>query len=213
MIKGPGLEQERALLRQGYRLVAGVDEAGRGAWAGPVYAGAVILPLDQPDLRDALQGVTDSKQLSPQRREILERVIYDVALAVGLGSATAAEIDRLGILTATRAAMQRAIGALAPSPEALVLDYVRLTGVALPQRSLPKADRLCLSVAAASIVAKVQRDRWMVELDRRHPGYGFARHKGYGTAVHRAALTQLGPSPVHRLSWSPLRVLEGQEGR
>jgi ribonuclease HII len=118
-------------------------------------------------------------------------------------------IDALGILPATRLAMQRAVAALTPAPDALLLDYVRLPEVALPQRALPKADDHCLTVAAASIVAKVCRDQWMVALDARHPGYGFARHKGYGTAAHRAALARLGPSPFHRMSWMPLRALEG----
>lgn len=206
--KGPGLTQERALLGQGYRFIAGVDEAGRGAWAGPVYAAAVILPLDRPDLKRALNGVTDSKQLSPRRRETLSCVVYDIALGVGIGSASAAEIDALGIVPATRLAMKRAAGQLSPVPQALLLDYIKLPEIDLPQRSLPKADQHCLSVAAASIIAKVTRDRWMVELNEQHPGYGFARHKGYGTAAHRAALTRLGPSPIHRMSWAPLRTLK-----
>jgi ribonuclease HII len=204
--QGPDLTQERALLSQGYGLIAGVDEAGRGAWAGPVYAAAVILPIDRPNLGRALNGVTDSKQLSPQRRERLLEAIYEVAVSIGVGAAAAAEVDALGILTATRLAMQRALEDLSPAPEALVLDYIALSEVALPQRSLPKADQRCLSVAAASIVAKVSRDRCMVELNKQHPGYGFARHKGYGTAFHRSALAQLGPSPVHRMSWAPLRA-------
>jgi len=208
LAKRPGLDQERALQARGYRLIAGVDEAGRGAWAGPVYAGAVILPLQRPDLVTALNGVTDSKQLSPKRRETLLQTIYDVALGVAVGTATAAEIDRWGILDATRLAMGRAIDALAPAPEALIIDYVKLPRVPLPQRSLPKADWHCLTVAAASIVAKVSRDRWMIQLHQQHPGYGFDRHKGYGTAAHRSALARLGPCPVLRLSWAPLRALE-----
>lgn len=206
----PGLDVEQKLLGCGFKLIAGVDEAGRGAWAGPVYAAAAILPLDRPDLRDALDGVADSKQLSPKRRETLLQVIHDVALSIGVGAATASEIDGLGILPATRLAMARAIDALTPAPQAMVLDYVKLPEVALPQRSLPKADQHCLSVAAASIVAKVNRDRWMIELNQQHPGYGFDRHKGYGTAAHRAALARLGPSPVHRMSWAPLQALSHQ---
>ena len=208
----PDLEQERGLLREGYGLIAGIDEAGRGAWAGPVYAGAAILPLERPDLRDALEGVTDSKLLSPRRREAFLPLIDDVALAVSVGAATAAEVDALGIVPATRLAMRRAVDALSPPPDALLLDYVALPQVDLPQRSLPKADLRCLSVAAASIVAKVSRDRWMVELDAACPGYDFARHKGYGTAAHRAALARLGPSPFHRMSWAPLRALGQGEG-
>jgi ribonuclease HII len=208
LAKRPGLDQERVLQNRGYRLIAGLDEAGRGAWAGPVYAGAVILPLQRPDLAVALNGVTDSKQLSPRRREILLQTIQGVALGVAVGAATAAEIDRWGILDATRLAMGRAIDALVPATEALIIDYVKLPGIPLPQRSLPKADRHCLTVAAASIVAKVSRDRWMIQLHEQYPGYGFDRHKGYGTAAHRAALVRLGPCPVHRLSWSPLRALK-----
>jgi ribonuclease HII len=203
----PGLDEELALISQGYRLVAGVDEAGRGAWAGPVYAAAVILPLERGDLSDALKGVADSKQLSPQRRETLLQVILDVALSVGVGAASVEEIDGQGILPATRLAMTRAIDGLTPRPDILLLDYVQLPEVMLPQRSLPKADESCLSVAAASIVAKVSRDQWMVELHKDYPGYEFARHKGYGTAAHRSALARLGPSSVHRMSWAPLRSL------
>jgi ribonuclease HII len=204
----PGLDHEKALQSQGYRLIAGVDEAGRGAWAGPVYAAAAVLPLDRPELRRVLNGVDDSKRLLPQRRETLLGVINDVALCVDVGVATPAEIDTLGIALATRLAMQRAVEALTVSPDALLIDYVTLPRVDLPQRSLPKADSYCLSVAAASIVAKVRRDRWMVEMDDRYPGYGFARHKGYGTAHHRAALARLGPSPLHRMSWAPMKNLK-----
>ena len=202
----PALDHELALAKQGYRLIAGVDEAGRGAWAGPVYAAAALLPVEQPDLLDALDGVKDSKQLSPRRRETLLEIVAQVALSVGVGNATAREIDELGIVAATRLAMMRALDKLSPSPEALIVDYMELPGVALPQRSLPKADQRCLSVAAASIAAKVSRDRWMVELDKQYPGYGFAQHKGYGTAAHRWALAKLGPSPIHRMSWAPLRA-------
>jgi ribonuclease HII len=202
----PGLEQERALQSQGYRLIAGVDEAGRGAWAGPVYAAAVILPLDRADLSDTLNGVADSKQLSPNRRESLLESISGVALGVGVGWSTATEIDEMRIVAATRLAIRRAIDALPISPDALLLDFLSLPELTLPQRALPKADQRCLSVAAASIVAKVSRDRWMVELDKRHPGYAFSRHKGYGTAAHRSALARLGPSPIHRMSWAPLQT-------
>lgn len=207
----PGLEQERGLLREGHRMIAGVDEAGRGAWAGPVYAAAVILPLGRPDLCEVLDGVADSKQLSPGRREALLPLIYEVALSVGVGSASAVEVDALGIVPATCLAMERAIDALSSPPEALLVDYLTLPQVELPQRSLPKADQHSLSVAAASIVAKVSRDRWMVELEARCPGYGFARHKGYGTTAHRSALARLGPSPFHRMSWAPLRTLAHEE--
>jgi ribonuclease HII len=205
-ISAARLDEEYRLLRQGYGLVAGIDEAGRGAWAGPVYAAAVILPLDQSDLEQALEGVTDSKQLSASRREHLFEIISQVALSSAIGAATAGEIDALGIVPATRLAMKRAIDRLLPSPQALLLDYIKLPELNLPQRSLPKADQHCLSVAAASILAKVKRDQWMIEADRRYAGYGFARHKGYGTAAHRTALGQLGPCPLHRMSWAPLQI-------
>jgi ribonuclease HII len=203
----PGLEHERALAKQGHRLIAGIDEAGRGAWAGPVYAAAALLPVERPDLVCALRGVKDSKQLSARRREALFDIVDKEALSTGVGTASAEEIDALGIAAATRLAMARALENLSRAPEALIIDYVKLPDIALPQRSLPKADQRCLSVAAASIVAKVSRDRYMVELDKRYPGYGFAQHKGYGTAAHRWALSDLGPSPVHRMSWAPLRVI------
>jgi ribonuclease HII len=208
-LDGPGLDEEQTLAGQGHRLIAGIDEAGRGAWAGPVYAAAVILPLDRTDLQTALEGVTDSKLLSPERREALLPAIYAVALSVGVGAASAAEIDARGIVPATRLAMARAIRALAPAPHALLLDHIRLPGLELPQRSLARADRHCLSVAAASIVAKVSRDRLMCELHTQHPGYDFDRHKGYGTPGHRLALTRLGPSPVHRMSWVPMQSWAG----
>jgi len=203
----PDLHEELALYADGYTHVAGLDEAGRGAWAGPVYAAAVVLPLDQPDLPDLLSGVRDSKQLSPAQRERLLPLILEVAEAVGVGWASPAEIDEMGILPATRRAFARAVARLDGQVNALLVDYVRLPDLNLPQRALPKADVHCLSVAAASIVAKVTRDRLMVALDQDFPGYGFARHKGYGTPQHRAALARLGPSSIHRTSWRPMREM------
>ncbi|RMF26539.1 MAG: ribonuclease HII [Chloroflexi bacterium] len=202
----PDLQEERTLWEAGYRYVAGLDEAGRGAWAGPVYAAAVILPPDRPDLERALDGVTDSKALTPEAREALLPRIRRVALSVGVGWAGPEEIDALGIVAATRLAMARALEGLRPAPNALLLDYLTLPEVPLPQRSLPKADARSLSVAAASIVAKVSRDRRMVALDARYPGYGFARHKGYGTRQHREALARLGVSPIHRRRWKPIQA-------
>ena len=204
-MSGPGLVLERRLLRQGYRLIAGVDEVGRGAWAGPVVAGAVILPLDQTDLRAALKGVNDSKQLTGRQRERLAAVIGEVALAVGVGGAGSNEVDQHGLLPATRAAMQRAIAMLSVPPQALLIDAVDLAPlVPLPQESPIHGDSRSLSIAAASIVAKVARDRWMVGLDERCPGYGFARHKGYGTPQHCAALERLGVCEAHRRSYAPI---------
>jgi ribonuclease HII len=165
----------------------------------------VVLPLSRGDLRVILRGVRDSKQLSAARRESLVPEIVGTAESVALGWASAAEVDSLGIVRATRNAMIRSVERLDGAVNALLIDYIELPGYSLPQRALPKADARCLSVAAASVVAKVARDRLMVQLDLRYPGYGFAAHKGYGTPQHRAALAKLGPTPIHRMSWQPLR--------
>ena len=196
---------------RGYSLIAGVDEAGRGAWAGPVVAAAVILPLDRRDLARALRGVNDSKLLTPHQRARLFDRIQAVALAVGVGGAGPGEIDRDGIMAATRAAMQRAVAMLPLPPDALLIDALDLSSVVpLPQRHLNYGDSTSLSIAAASIIAKVSRDRAMAALEARHPGYGFARHKGYGTAAHRAALHQQGVSEQHRASFAPVAGLAGR---
>ena len=200
----PGLEYEQRLWGAGYHCVAGLDEAGRGAWAGPVVAAAVILPPDDPALPQHLRGVRDSKELTIARREALLETICQYAIAWGVGAVPPAEIDELGIVPATRKAMHLALQALFPPADYLLIDYLRLPAVALPQTSMPKGDAHILSVAAASIVAKVSRDRMMVDLDARFPGYGFDRHKGYGTAQHRAALAALGPSATHRRSFAPV---------
>ncbi len=144
---------------------------------------------------------------TPAQRERLLPLILELAEGVGVGWASPAEVDEVGIVAATRRAMARAVAHLNGQVDALLVDYVRLPELDLPQRSLPKADTRCLSVAAASIVAKVERDRLMVALDGEFPGYGFARHKGYGTRQHREALARLGPSPIHRLSWRTMRLL------
>lgn len=171
---------------------------------GPVCAAAVVLPLDLANLADLLEGVRDSKQLGPARREALLPVILQTAEAVGVGWASPAEVDEMGIVPATRQAMARAVAGLNGQADALLIDYVRLPELDLPQRALPKADVHCLSVAAASIVAKVERDRLMIALEKEFPGYGFGRHKGYGTRQHREALARLGPSSIHRMSWRPM---------
>jgi len=198
------LLEEMTLYAQGYRLIAGLDEAGRGSWAGPVVAGAVILPLNVPDLRRRLEGVRDSKQLTSEERERLYDLIQVTALAVHVGCVPPAYIDEWGIVPATRRAMSLAVAGLSLSPDFLLIDFLRLPTMDIPQRGIAKGDTLSLSIAAASIVAKVTRDRLMVELEDQYPGYGFARHKGYGTAQHRAALAHLGPSPIHRLSYAPV---------
>ena len=200
----PTLEFERALWAQGAAPVAGLDEAGRGAWAGPVCAAAVTLPADEGVL-ERLRGVRDSKLMSARARgEMAERIRAE-ALGWGVGFASHAEIDTLGIVPATRLAMRRALEMCGFQPAHLLIDALKLPGLAVPQTALIKGDRRVLSIAAASVLAKTERDAFMVELDRQYPGYGFARHKGYGTAVHQSALASLGPCPVHRLSFAPLR--------
>jgi ribonuclease HII len=203
----PTLAYETRLWASGYRHVAGLDEAGRGAWAGPLVAAAVILPHDDPALALRLDGVRDSKTLSANRREIVLEVIREHALTLGVGVVSPAEVDDLGIVPATRRAMSLALQALFPPPSYLLIDHLSLPDLPLPQEYLPKGDALILSIAAASIVAKVSRDRMMVDLEDRFPGYGFARHKGYGTAQHRAALATLGPCAIHRRSFAPLKNL------
>lgn len=203
----PTLEIELALHAQGHHFIAGLDEAGRGAWAGPVVAAAVVLPLDRPDLGRVLAGVRDSKQLTPGARDALFDTLHQTALGIGVGVSAPAVVDRDGVVAATRRAMRQSLTRLSPQPGFLILDYLRLASISLPQVSFPKADAQCLSVAAASIVAKVSRDRLMCLLDERYPGYGFARHKGYGTTAHRAALDALGPTPIHRLSFAPLNTI------
>jgi ribonuclease HII len=200
----PTLAEESALWQAGYARVAGLDEAGRGAWAGPVAAAAVILAPD-PAVAGRLAGVADSKQLSAGQRERLFDLIVQEAAAWAVGMVQAAQIDAEGIAAATRSAMQAALAGLHLSPDFLLIDYVRLDRLATPQRSLPKGDSMVLSIAAASILAKVTRDRLMAELDQRHPGYGFRRHKGYGTAEHQAALRQLGPCAQHRMTFQPVQ--------
>jgi len=200
----PHLDHEARFWQAGCALVAGVDEAGRGAWAGPVFAGAVIVDRAQVD---RLRGVTDSKQLSPRQRSGLYEIIAAHCLAFGVGQASAAEIDALGILPATRLAMRRAVEALSPRPQALIVDAVRLPQIDLPQAVFNFADSISLSVAAASIIAKVARDRLMTELDAQYPAYGFAQHKGYGTRIHQAALQSIGPCALHRRSFKPISRL------
>jgi ribonuclease HII len=186
--------------RRGFRAVAGIDEAGRGPLAGPVVAAAVILPASFN-----LPGLTDSKQLTAKARERLYPLIRAQALAVGVGVSRAEEIDRINILQATLRSMQRAVGRLPIPPDFLLIDGNVPVPLALPQQTLVKGDSRSLSIAAASVIAKVVRDRIMCALDRLHPGYGFAGHKGYGSAAHRAAIARLGPSSCHRRSFGGVR--------
>ncbi len=204
-----------ALFEQGYCFVAGLDEAGRGCLAGPVVAAAVILPLNplsneqDTDIATRLAGVNDSKQLSEATRERLYDVIMQHATAIGVGIGSVEVIDERNILQATKHAMRLALKQLSPSPQALLLDALLLPDIPLPQRSIIKGDARCLSIAAASILAKVTRDRLMVQLHAHYPEYGFNQHKGYGTPAHLAALRRYGATPHHRRSFAPVRELFG----
>ena len=200
----PGLDQEQALWVAGYRRLAGLDEAGRGAWAGPVVAAAVVLPADVA-IAQRLAGVMDSKQLSPRQRERLYPLVEAEAAAVGVGIVAAERIDADGILPATRQAMRQAVLQIDPPPDFLLIDHVRLQQLPISQRSLVKGDAHVLSIAAASIIAKVTRDRLMRDFARSYPAYQFDRNMGYGTASHRAALDRVGPCPIHRRSFRPVR--------
>ncbi len=202
-----GLDLEWAALAEtGRQPIVGVDEAGRGALAGPVVAAAVALPLAAPEKLAALQGVHDSKQLTARQRAQWSIRIREHALCFGIGLATAAEIDQEGILPATRLAMRRALDQLDPAACFLLIDgRIRLGDLPTPQRPIIRGDSQSLSIAAASILAKVTRDQSLVELGRQFPQYGFARHKGYATAAHLQALASQGPCPEHRHSFAPIR--------
>jgi ribonuclease HII len=197
--KYPSLEFEKRFWSGGFTRLAGIDEAGRGAWAGPVAAAAVVLPPD-PGLLTTLGGVRDSKLMSPLSRETWAPRIRSAALAWGVGFASAEEIDRLGIVPATKLAATRALEGL--RPDYLLTDFLVFRELELPQTALIKGDRLSLSVAAASVLAKTARDACMRDLEGQYPGYGFARHKGYGTQIHQIALHRLGVCDIHRKSFS-----------
>ncbi|HAE59456.1 MAG TPA: ribonuclease HII [Anaerolineae bacterium] len=200
MPETPGLHLEQALWAQGYKFIGGMDEAGRGAWAGPVLAGLVILPAD-PGIRLTLAGVRDSKKMTALQRSRAAPAIKSVALAWSVGTASSAEIDEIGILPATRLAFSRAIKNANILPEYLLMDYIHWPGLKNPHQMMPRGESQSLSIAAASVLAKTTRDQMMVMLDGQYPGYSLARHKGYGTAIHAEALRQLGTCDIHRKSW------------
>ncbi len=202
-LQKPSLAEEKKLEAQGYQRIAGIDEAGRGALVGPVTAAAVVLPchLDNP----WLDQVRDSKQLTPAKRELLFHHLHEITADIGIGMVQSEVIDTVGIIKATRLAMKLAIDQLSPPPDSLLIDYMSLPEVTLPQKGITNGDSLCLSIACASIIAKVTRDHLMIELDKTYPGYGLACHKGYGTREHIACLQRLGPSPIHRCSFKPVR--------
>ena len=183
----------------------GLDEVGRGPLAGPVVAAAVI--LGQRPRGSWVGLVRDSKQMTPLQRERVFPYLQGAAVALELGVSSSVEVDELGIVAATQLAMKRAIGSLPLVPHFLLLDAIDLPDVPIPQKAIIRGDAQCISIAAASIAAKVTRDRIMVEADRRYPGYGFAKHKGYGTAEHLWNLERLGPSRIHRYSFAPVKHL------
>ncbi|MEI9893555.1 MAG: ribonuclease HII [Chthoniobacter sp.] len=199
-----GLRHERKLRASGCVLIAGIDEAGRGPLAGPVVAAAVILPE-----RFRHASLDDSKKLSAERRE---RIYAELTVHAGICWTVAVvdheEIDRINILRATHEAMRRAVSALSKAPDHVLIDGLPVRPFPIPQTALGGGDALSFSIAAASVIAKVTRDRIMVEMDRRHPGYEFAQHKGYGTELHLAKLKQHGPCPIHRRSFLPVQQAE-----
>ena len=189
-------ELENECYDSGVTLLCGVDEAGRGPLAGPVYAAAVILPRNR-----VIEGLNDSKKLSEKQRERLFDEIRSAALGYGIARAEVEEIETLNILNATFLAMNRAIAGLEPQPELALIDGNQNREIEFPSRTVIHGDALCASIAAASILAKVSRDHLMLELAEQYPEYGFEQHKGYGTKAHYEALRRFGPSPVHRLSF------------
>jgi ribonuclease HII len=203
MIETPGLQLEQTLWQKGVQFIGGIDEAGRGAWAGPLMAGAVILP-NNSQLRLTLAGVRDSKQMTPRQREHWALEIKSVALAWSVGTASAVEIDEIGILPANRLAMIRAIQGLSLTPEYHLFDFIHWKDCPYPGQRLVKGETQSLSIAAASVLAKTTRDALMRELDGQFPNYGFGRHKGYGTAIHQAAIAKFGLSPIHRKTFKIL---------
>lgn len=206
----PTLKEEHELLQTGHTCIAGIDEAGRGAWAGPVSAAAVILPVGSDTLSEQLDGVCDSKLCTPRQRDVLYDLICKSATTWGVSLVPASRVDEIGIVPATREAMREALTQLEPAPDALLIDALLLPSVQLAQRALKRGDRSSLTIAAASILAKVTRDRAMVAMAATYPGYGFAAHKGYGTRQHRAALQRLGPTEIHRWYFAPVAHIAHQ---
>ena len=200
----PSLREEAALREQGFSLIAGLDEVGRGPLAGPVVAGVAILP---PGLTGRwVRMVRDSKLLTPVEREQVLPHLRRAALGLEVGVSSSEEVDRWGIVAATHIAMERALDALSLRPQFLLLDGLPILSLGVPQRAIVKGDARCLSIAAASIAAKVARDRMMCEEAATYPGYGFEAHKGYGTRSHLRALERLGPCRIHRRSFAPLKM-------
>src|SRR5256712_1306311 len=194
---------ERRALAMGYEVVAGVDEVGMGPLAGPVVGGAVVLYIG-----DRIPGLNDSKLMTAEEREQVDRIIRRRAVAVSVCAVDHTQVDRLGLYKARILAHAGAVAGLSVKAEYLLIDAFDIPDTPLPQMAVVHGDKLCASIMAASSVAKVARDRAMIEYDRLYPGWGFAEHKGYATPSHRAAVRRLGPSPIHRTSWAPFRVSE-----
>ncbi len=217
--KTASLEIEASLLQAGHQFVIGLDEVGRGAWAGPVVAGAVCLPLHDPTLSQALKGVFDSKQCTPRMRVALDAQIKATALAYGVGVTTDREIEQMGILPATRLAMHRALETarkMLPNQQVdfLILDKIDWKGLQYPHAFYVRGDQRSLTIAAASILAKVWRDAYMVQLGTQYPEYDFSHNKGYGTTIHQTALAQFGVCDAHRRNFNPMRsMLQDQQNQ
>lgn len=201
----PNLTEENSLVARGFRRIAGIDEAGRGSWAGPLVAAAVCLPDPEEDLLQLLEGVRDSKQLTPGRRAELYGRILEHAVDVGVGVVSPATIDRIGLAGSGALAMLWAVEDLVCGPDCLLIDAFTLRDCRLPQRAIIRGDVISLSIAAASIIAKVTRDQMMRAADGLFPGYGFHLNKGYGTELHRRALDEKGPCDYHRRSFHPIK--------
>ncbi len=197
---------EREMLQKGYQFIGGADEVGRGPLAGPVVSAAVILP---PETK--IPDINDSKKLSSQKREYLFEVIKDKAVSIGVGIVSVKDIDSLNILQATYMSMRYAVKQLNPQPQCLLLDALNVPGIDIEQKGIIKGDQKSISIAAASIVAKVTRDRMMLEIDEAYPQYGFANHKGYGTKQHLDALRKHGVCPIHRKSFAPVRDILNEQ--
>ena len=192
-----GFDFEQQARAEGFLFIAGIDEVGRGCLAGPVVAGACILDLNKP----VPEVLNDSKKLTEKQRNEIAAELRETAVAYAVGIVEAEEIDRVNILVATQLAMKKAIEALSPAADHLLIDALRLKTISLPQKAIIKGDSISYSIAAASVIAKTYRDNLMVEYDTVYPQYGFAGHKGYGAAVHRNALKQHGPCPLHRMTF------------
>lgn len=210
--KTASLKLEQDCYAEGHRYIYGIDEAGRGPWAGPVAAGIVALPVDRPDIAQVLKGIKDSKQMTHRQRVAAVDVIKSVALAWGVGDASAEEISDYGLTAGVKLAMQRALDMAVKNsgfqPDYLLMDHVKWAELDhIPHKSIVRGDQLSLSIASASVLAKTWRDGYMLELHDEFPYYGFDHNKGYGTAAHRAALEKFGVSPVHRRNYSPIQAI------